>query len=103
MKRTSIFSINNTGISLNIGATFLQHSNNNVTEIENVETLKDYTMEKTFSWTYNIISSCNNDFHFDCADALIQLFAQKYGDTEMLMQLKQLRQYKWSHVHGILN
>jgi hypothetical protein len=59
-------------------------------------------MEKTFMWTYNVIRSCNNDFHFDCADALISLFARKYGETEMVFQLKQLRENKWVSVHGIL-
>ncbi|MBC7866027.1 MAG: hypothetical protein H7X88_00705 [Gloeobacteraceae cyanobacterium ES-bin-316] len=59
-------------------------------------------MEKTYVWTYNVIRSCNNDFHFDCADALIHLFEQKYGETEMVFQLKQLREYKWVSVHGIL-
>lgn len=60
-------------------------------------------LQKTYLWTYNIISSCNNDFHFDAADALITLFAQKYGDGEMLLKLKELRQFKWASVHGILN
>lgn len=59
-------------------------------------------MEKSFTWTYNVIRSCNNDFHFDCADALISLFARKYGETEMVFQLKQLRENKWVSVHGIL-
>lgn len=60
-------------------------------------------MQKTYLWTYNIVSSCNNDFHFDTADALITLFAQRYGDGEMLFKLKELRQFKWSSVHAILN
>ena len=59
-------------------------------------------MEKTYMWTYNVIHSCNNDFHFDCADTLINLFEQKYGETEMVFQLKQLRENKWVSVHGIL-
>ncbi len=59
-------------------------------------------MEKTYVWTYNVIRSCNNDFHFDCADALINLFEQKYGETDMVFQLKQLRETKWVSVHGIL-
>jgi len=59
-------------------------------------------MEKTYTWTYNVIKSCNNDYHFDCADALISLFANKYGETDMLLSLKELRQYKWAAVHHIL-
>jgi hypothetical protein len=59
-------------------------------------------MEQTFTWTYRVIKSCNNDFHFDCADALINLFASKYGDSEMVLQLKELRENKWVSIHGIL-
>ena len=59
-------------------------------------------MEQTYNWTYNVIGSCNNDFHFDCADALIHLFMRKYGESDMVFQLKQLRENKWVSVHGIL-
>jgi hypothetical protein len=59
-------------------------------------------MEKTYTWTYNIIRSCNNDYHFDCADVLIDLFATKYGDNDMLQRLRELRQHKWASVHMIL-
>lgn len=59
-------------------------------------------MEKTFTWTYNIINSCNNDFHFDCADVLISLFKVKYGESEMYQQLTELRTNKWISIHGIL-
>jgi hypothetical protein len=103
MKRTSFFPGSNAAVSLNAGTSFLQLSNNCLGATDAQASSKDSIMEKTFVWTYNIVASCNNDFHFDCADALIQLFAQKYGDSEMLFQLKQLRQYKWSNVHGILN
>lgn len=59
-------------------------------------------MEKTFTWTYNVIKSCNNDFHFDCADVLISLFKVKYGETERFHQLTELRTNKWIAIHGIL-
>ncbi len=60
-------------------------------------------MERTYTWTYNVIRSCNNDQHFDCADALIDLFARKYGaNSSQLQQLKMLRADKWISVHGIL-
>lgn len=59
-------------------------------------------MERSFKWTYNVITSCNNDFHFDCADTLICLFKMKYGDSEMLYQLQQLRENKWVSIHTIL-
>lgn len=59
-------------------------------------------MEKTFTWTYNVIRSCNNDFHFDCADVLISLFKVKYGESDMFHQLNELRTDKWIAIHGIL-
>jgi hypothetical protein len=59
-------------------------------------------MEDTYTWVYNIIESCNNDFHFDCADLLITLFHTKYGDDEKVSGLKLLRQNKWNTVHTIL-
>ena len=59
-------------------------------------------MEKTFTWMYNIIGSCNNDFHFNCADVLITLFTVKYGDEEMITKLKELRENRWIKVHTIL-
>jgi hypothetical protein len=59
-------------------------------------------MKETYTWIYNIIESCNNDFHFDSADLLISLFNIKYGDPEMISELKLLRQDKWNTVHTIL-
>ena len=59
-------------------------------------------MEQTFTWVYNIIESCNNDFHFECADALISLYNNKYMDTDRVLGLRLLRQDKWNTVHSIL-
>ena len=59
-------------------------------------------MKDTYTWIYNIIESCNNDFHFDCADALISLFNAKYADGEMVSGLQSLRQNRWNDVHTIL-
>lgn len=59
-------------------------------------------MEQTYTWACNVIRSCNNDYHFESADVLIDLFARKYGETPMVHELKELRQYKWVSLHGIL-
>ena len=59
-------------------------------------------MEDTYTWVYNIIESCNNDFHFDCADVLISLFSTKYGNTDEAAGLMLLRQNTWNSVHTIL-
>ena len=49
-------------------------------------------MEETHAWLYNIIESCNNDFHFDCADVLISLFSLKHGESDMVSGLRLLQQ-----------
>ena len=59
-------------------------------------------MEETYSWVYNIIESCNNDFHFDCADVLISLYNIQYGDTDRVLALRLLQENKWNSVHTIL-
>jgi len=59
-------------------------------------------MEETYNWVFNIIDSCNNDFHFDCAYVLISLFKIKYGDSDKIAELGSLWQTKWNAVHAIL-
>ena len=59
-------------------------------------------MEDTYTWVFNIIESCNNDFHFDCADILISLFKIKYGNTDRVSELRSLWQTRWNTVHAIL-
>jgi hypothetical protein len=59
-------------------------------------------MEDTYTWVYNIIESCNNDFHFDGADVLISLFSDRYRDADKVSGLRLLRQNKWNAVHTIL-
>jgi len=59
-------------------------------------------MQDTYTWVYNIIESCNNDFHFNCADVLISLFSVKYGESDEALGLRLLRQHKWNSVHSIL-
>jgi hypothetical protein len=60
-------------------------------------------MEETYTWVFNIITSCNNDFHFNCADVLITLFKIKYGNTDKVSELTSLWQTRWNEVHAILN
>ena len=50
-------------------------------------------------WIYHIIQSCNKEFHFDCADMLISLFNDKYGDIDRVSKLRLVRQNKWNAVH----
>lgn len=103
MKRTFTLTAGNYALSLPRWGAFLHLPHSFLNDAHPSTTAEDGNMEKTYIWTYNIIRSCNNDFHFDCADALIDLFSQKYGDNALLFQLKELRQSKWSAVHSILN
>jgi len=58
-------------------------------------------MEDTYTWLHNVIDSCHNKFHFDCADVLISLFSDKFRDDEMVSGLRLLRQKKWNAVQEI--
>lgn len=59
--------------------------------------------QQHYEWIAKIIDSCNNDFHFDCIDNLIQLFLQKEGDEQLADDLKILRNKKWNDIHLILD
>ncbi len=58
-------------------------------------------MEDTYRWLFNIVESCNNDFHFNCADVLISLFKIKYGDSDRVSELKTIRQRKWNSMLSV--
>lgn len=60
-------------------------------------------MEDTYQWVHNIIESCNNDFHFGCADKLILLFVNKYKEENKVSELKLMREDKWKAIHTILS
>ena len=64
--------------------------------------LKIPIMEDTYTWIYNIIESCSNDFHFDCADVLISVYSIQYGDSDRVLALRLLQENKWNSVHTIL-
>lgn len=55
-----------------------------------------------FEWISKIIESCNNDFHFNAVDILIELFWQKHLDGDLRTQLMILRENKWNEIHSIL-
>ena len=55
-----------------------------------------------YDWIIRIIETCNNDFHFEAVDKLIDFFYQKYLDGEMRTELNILRQNKWNEIHSIL-
>lgn len=59
-------------------------------------------MEEIYTWIMKIISTCNNQFHFEAVDRLIDLFDEKYKEEKMTNELKYSRTIKWNEIHNIL-
>ncbi len=58
--------------------------------------------QKDYNWIQSIIDSCNNTFHFACVDRLIELYAEKHNNHNLLMCLTTQRTVHYNLVHGIL-
>ena len=58
--------------------------------------------EKAFAWIESIIKTCNNNFHFEAVDKLIELFKERFDDNRMILELEQMRHDKWNEIHKIL-
>ena len=59
-------------------------------------------MEHIYDWIIRIIDTCNNDFHFEAVDKLIELFYEKCQDEKRKIELEQLITKKWNEIHSIL-
>jgi len=59
-------------------------------------------MSEVYDWIVKIISTCSDDFHFDCVDKLIELFYIRFGDADKRDDLIMIRSQKWNETHGIL-
>jgi hypothetical protein len=59
--------------------------------------------QEHYNWIMNIIDSCNNTFHFECIDNLIELFQKNHNNKELTDCLRQIRNQHWKTVHNILN
>jgi hypothetical protein len=46
------------------------------------------------NWLLKIIETCNNDFHFEAVDKLIELFYEKEKDESLTDELKIARTNK---------
>jgi hypothetical protein len=55
-----------------------------------------------YEWIVKIIQTCNNNFHFEAVDKLIELFYEKENDEQLKVELQILRQQKWNEIHNIL-
>jgi hypothetical protein len=59
-------------------------------------------MIEVYDWIVKIISTCTDDFHFDCVDKLIELFYVRFGDADKRDDLIMIRSQKWNETHAIL-
>ena len=55
-----------------------------------------------FEWIVKIIDTCNNDFHFEGVDNLINLYYEKEKNEDLKIELHLLRNKKWNEIHDIL-
>jgi hypothetical protein len=55
-----------------------------------------------YDWIAKIIETCNNGFHFESVDKLIDLFDSRFSDLELSNDLKFKRIRKWNEIHNIL-
>ena len=58
--------------------------------------------DTTFDWIVRIIDTCNNDFHFESIDNLIELYYLKTGNEDKYINLQLIRIQKYKLVHGQL-
>jgi hypothetical protein len=59
-------------------------------------------MQDIYNWILRIIETCNNTFHFEAVDKLIDLFYEKYKDEKLTEDLKLRRIRMWNEIHNIL-
>jgi len=45
------------------------------------------TPQEAYVWVCNVLHSCENDFHFESAGILIELFRRKYPDERERKQM----------------
>jgi hypothetical protein len=55
-----------------------------------------------YDWIAKIIETCNNAFHFESVDKLIDLFESRFSDFELGNDLKLQRIRKWNEIHNVL-
>jgi len=62
----------------------------------------DNRSKDMFDWVARIIDTCNNDFHFEAIDNLIDIYFKNFGDETLKLDLELLRVKKWNEIHVIL-
>lgn len=59
-------------------------------------------MQDIYNWILRIIETCNNTFHFEAVDKLIDLFYDKYKDEKLTEDLKLRRTRMWNEIHNVI-
>ena len=54
------------------------------------------------TWIAKIIDTCNNDFHFEAIDNLIEIHFKNFKNAKLKLELELLRAKKWNEIHVIL-
>jgi hypothetical protein len=62
----------------------------------------DSKAKDMFLWVAKIIDTCNNDFHFEAIDNLIEIHFKNFKDKKLKLDLELLRAQKWNEIHVIL-
>jgi hypothetical protein len=52
-----------------------------------------------YDWIKKIIETCNNNFHFEAVDKLIDLYYERFEDEQKKTELLILRTDKWNEIH----
>lgn len=58
--------------------------------------------KEMFDWVAKIIDTCNNDFHFEAIDNLIEIHYKNFKNEELKTELEFMRARKWNEIHVIL-
>jgi hypothetical protein len=59
-------------------------------------------IDNVFDWIVRIIETCYHDFHFDCADKLIELFYLRFGNESKKNELIKIRNERYYQVRNII-
>ena len=59
-------------------------------------------IDEVFDWIVRIVETCQNDFHFDCADKLIELFYIRFNNESRRDDILQVRNMRYYFLNNIV-
>jgi len=59
-------------------------------------------INEVFDWIVRIIETCKFDFHFDCADKLIELFFINFNNESKKDELIMIRNERMNRINVII-